>query len=253
MSVTTSPAALITKLLIEPRPRQIGWHTHRRHELLWGFTGVRTAETDGAVWTLPPTAGLWIPAGTRHAGFAGEGSRHYFTLVDPTTFPSPWSQPTLVGMPPAIRELLIHLRNSTLSPAERHDPERAAISLLRPMVGSEIVLPTPSDPRARAVSVAVANDPADNRTTEHWGREVGVSGRTLDRLFASQTGMTFTRWRLQARVRAAVLLIADGQSATAVAHQVGYQTTSAFVRAFRQTTGSTPRAYVAAQRDHSSR
>ena len=63
--------------------------------------------------------------------------------------------------------------------------------------------------------------------------------------------MSFNRWRVQARVRAAVVLMADGQTATAVAHRVGYQTPSAFVRAFRQATGTTPRAYVAALRDRS--
>ncbi|MCR1781226.1 AraC family transcriptional regulator [Nocardioides carbamazepini] len=249
MSPRTSAAAVLTKHLVEDAPRSIDWHTHRRHELLWGFVGARTVETEGIAWTLPPTAGLWVPAGVRHAGFAGEGARHHYTLVDAVCFPDRWGRPMLVAMPPAVRELLLHLRDASLSAGERHDAERAVMSLIKPIEGAGIALPTPTDPRARAVSVALVEDPADRRTAEQWGSEVGVSGRTLDRLFTSQTGMTFTRWRIQARVRAAVLLMADGQSATAVAHLVGYQTASAFVRAFRQATATTPRAYMAALRD----
>ncbi|KAB2812783.1 helix-turn-helix transcriptional regulator [Pimelobacter simplex] len=244
-----TPAALVTKHLVEPHARSIDWHVHRKHELLWGFAGVRTVETEGIAWTLPPTAGLWVPAGVRHAGFAGAGARHYFTLVDPVRFPGQWDRPVLVAMPPVVRELLLHLRDATLSDAERADAERAAMSLVKPVAGTGIALPTPTDPRTRVVSAGLVENPADRRTTEQWAAEVGLSGRTLDRLFAGQTGMTFARWRVQARVRAAILLLADGQTATAVAHQVGYQTASAFVRAFRQTTGTTPGAYVAALRD----
>lgn len=243
MSTATS-TALVTRHLVETAPRTISWHTHRRHELMWGFTGVRTAETEGTAWTLPPTAGLWVPAGVRHAGFAGADAQHFFTLVDPVRFPSPWSAPTLVSIPPVVRELLLHLRDAPLNATEREDAEQATISLLRPVVGSGIPLPSPTEARARAVSAAIVADPSDNRTTDQWAREVGVSGRTLDRLFLSETRMTFTRWRIQARIRAAVLLLADGQSATAVAHQVGYQTPSAFLRAFRQATGTTPRQYL---------
>lgn len=251
MSPRTPVAAVLTRHLVEDGPRSIDWHTHRKHELLWGFAGVRTVETEGIAWTLPPTAGLWVPAGVRHAGFAGAGARHHYTLFDAARFPDRWGRPVLVAMPPAVRELLLHVRDASLSAEERGHAERAVMSLIKPLEGAGIALPTPTDPRARAVSVALVEDPADRRTTEQWGHEVGVSGRTLDRLFASQTGMTFTRWRVQARVRASVVLMADGQTATAVAHLVGYQTASAFVRAFRQATGTTPRAYVAALRDRS--
>lgn len=252
MSPRTPNASILTKHLVEVGPRSIDWHTHRRHELLWGFAGVRTVETEGIVWTLPPTAGLWVPAGVRHAGFAGAGTRHLFTLFDATRFPDRWGRPVLVAMSPAVRELLLHLRDVSLSLDESRDVERAVMSLIKPIEGAGISLPTPTDPRARAVSIALVADPSDRRTTEQWGNEVGISGRTLDRLFANQTGMTFTRWRVQARVRASMVLMADGHSATAVAHRVGYQTASAFVRAFRQTTGTTPRAYVSSLRDRSS-
>lgn len=54
------------------------------------------------------------------------------------------------------------------------------------------------------------------------------------------------QWRPHARVRAAVRILADGANVTETAHAVGYRTTSAFVRAFRETTGRTPGRFTAA-------
>jgi AraC-like DNA-binding protein len=68
--------------------------------------------------------------------------------------------------------------------------------------------------------------------------------RTLSRLFLSETGLSFARWRGQVRILAAVQLLADGVTARAVARAVGYRKTSAFISAFRRATGQTPGTYI---------
>ena len=72
---------------------------------------------------------------------------------------------------------------------------------------------------------------------------LGFSMRSLVRQFQADTGMTFRQWRRQARMLFALELLAAGQSTTQVALEVGYQTTSAFVAAFRETFGITPKRY----------
>jgi AraC-like DNA-binding protein len=57
--------------------------------------------------------------------------------------------------------------------------------------------------------------------------------------------MGFERWRTQLRIAAALRELGKGASVTRVAHDVGYASTSAFVAAFRRTTGTTPGAYFA--------
>ncbi|MFI9848449.1 helix-turn-helix domain-containing protein [Nonomuraea sp. NPDC051941] len=47
-----------------------------------------------------------------------------------------------------------------------------------------------------------------------------------------------------ARLRAALPLLAEGQPVSRVAHSVGYATASAFLAAFRRTVGTTPRRYL---------
>jgi AraC-like DNA-binding protein len=53
----------------------------------------------------------------------------------------------------------------------------------------------------------------------------------------------FDRWRTLARIQAALPELAAGQPVSHVARHVGYQTTSAFVAAFRRETDTTPGAY----------
>jgi AraC-like DNA-binding protein len=72
---------------------------------------------------------------------------------------------------------------------------------------------------------------------------VRASERRLSRRFVEETGLTFTEWRTQARLIAALPLLADGAAVANVALGVGYSTPSAFIAAFHRGFGVTPRAY----------
>jgi AraC-like DNA-binding protein len=62
-------------------------------------------------------------------------------------------------------------------------------------------------------------------------------------LFRSETGLSFGAWRQRARLIRALQLLADDVSVTQTAIAVGYESTSAFVAAFRRTIGTTPGRY----------
>ena len=57
-------------------------HVHAFHELLWGTQGVLTVETEHGFFAVPPTIGLWIPAGVAHAVQTAGGTGFYCTYVD---------------------------------------------------------------------------------------------------------------------------------------------------------------------------
>lgn len=71
----------------------------------------------------------------------------------------------------------------------------------------------------------------------------GASKRTIERIFIAQTGMSFGRWRQQARLLHALRLLAVGESVTAVALEAGYDSTSAFISMFKKAFGTTPSRY----------
>jgi AraC-like DNA-binding protein len=55
--------------------------------------------------------------------------------------------------------------------------------------------------------------------------------------------MTFRQWQRQARLLAALVKLAQREPVTTIALDLGYDSPSAFIHAFRQALGTTPRRY----------
>jgi AraC-like DNA-binding protein len=72
---------------------------------------------------------------------------------------------------------------------------------------------------------------------------VGLSERSVIRLFRKETGMSFRRWHAQARLIKAYELFNDRRSVTAVAMELGYSSPAAFAKMFRRALGRPPTAF----------
>ncbi len=232
-------------VLLTPVPMPLGTvfhrHSHPAHQLAWTNSSVLEVETTEGVWVLPPTRALWLPAGVPHETRATGPTVLRGIYLDPERYLVDWSAPTPVAVGPLLAALLLYLEGE-LDAAARERAETLLPDLLEPVRAVTIDLPMPSDPRARDVAEALLADPGDPRALTRFGRDVGASARTLSRGFADGTGMTFSRWRASARMRAALPLLAAGRPVSQVASEVGYDTVSAFVAAFRRVTGTTPGA-----------
>jgi AraC-like DNA-binding protein len=163
--------------------------------------------------------------------------------IETNECPIDWVAPTAVAMTELFRELVDHLGLESLGASERSHAEALLVDLLQPVSVMTIDVEMPTEARAREVAQRVAHSPEDRRTLGEWGHEVGASDRTLARVFVKETGLGFGRWRTLVRIQAALGMLAAGESVTNVAYRVGYDTTSAFVAAFRRETGTTPAAY----------
>lgn len=219
------------------------WEPHVHddaHELLWGVRGSVTAETEHGFFALPINLGLWIPAGVEHAVSSGAGTRFSCTYLDAATIAGPGERTQPVELAPAVRELLRHLHENALDQPVRTRAEQVVVDLLKPSPLPALTLPMPADARLERVTHALLARPEDPRSIDEWARELAVSPRHLSRLFQHETGMPFTQWRMHARARAAIALLAAGEPVGLVARRVGYRTPSAFVHAFGQVTGHTP-------------
>src|SRR5204863_8524735 len=106
-------------------------------------------------------------------------------------------------------------------------------------------LPMPSDARALRVADIVRENPGQAKSLDDLVKKIGASKRTIERLFQAETELTFGRWRQQLRLLHALRLLAAGESVTAAALEVGYDSTSAFISAFKNTVGTTPGRYYA--------
>jgi AraC-like DNA-binding protein len=125
-------------------------------------------------------------------------------------------------------------------------PIRLVASLVLHEIGRAgtrpLSLPACRDPRLVRVARALVANPADPRDLDDFATVAGASVRTLARLFATETGMSFRQWRRQLRMTEALAQIAQGVPPAQVAAAIGYSSVPAFGAAFRETFGTTPAA-----------
>lgn len=225
-----------------PAGHRFDEHEHSEHQLAWASNGVVTIGVGDRAWVLPRSRALWIPAGTRHDVTADATTTMMGVYFDPERCPVTWVAPTVVDSSGLLGALLDHLAGE-LPDDHRQRAETVVFDLLRPQPIASLDVPRPLDDRAARVAAALRADPADHRSLDEWGREVGASGRTLARIVERETGLGFANWRTRIRIAAALPLLAAGTSVSRVAPAVGYSTPSAFVAAFRRIVGTSPGAY----------
>jgi AraC-like DNA-binding protein len=224
-------------------------HSHLEDQLLFASEGVMTVETSEGVWIVPPLRAVWIPAETAHGvGMSGRVSMRtiYFSPRLCRTLPR---RCLVINISSLLRELILHackfskLRRRVA--AERHVIE-LILDQLKLVESVPVQLPHPRDARARKLADLLRANPCEDRPLEKLSMKCGASKRTMQRLFAEECGMSFSRWRQRARLIRAMQSLGVGQSVTDAALEAGYSSTSAFISMFRKQLGTTPTRYLAA-------
>jgi len=219
-------------------------HSHPQPQILWPARGLLGVAVGDDRWVLPPTRALWVPRDVVHRTGANRTAALHGVYLDAARCPVDWRRPTVLAVGPLLAELFGHLSRDDLTEPARGRAEAVLLDLLDPLPSAPLTVRMPTDPRAALVAEALRDNPADQRGLAAIARATGTSARTLSRLFASQTGASFDRWRTGIRMWAALPMLADGEPVSRVAHAVGYATPSAFLAAFRRTVGTSPTAYL---------
>jgi AraC-like DNA-binding protein len=208
--------------------------------------GAAEIEVAGQHHFLPPQQAAIIPAGEEHR-----------TTLRAAESISVFFAPDLVGVPttrvlPAtsvVREMICY---AARWPIDRPSSDAVADSffgalahLVDELAEDEhcLYLPVPTD---AVVLDAVAYTSSHLATVQEFdlSRAAGVSPRTLRRRFQADLGMTWGRYVRQRRLIAAMTMLAEpGPSVLQVAQLVGFDSPSAFTRAFRQATGESPTVF----------
>jgi AraC-like DNA-binding protein len=226
-----------------PRGHHIAPHAHRRGQLIFARSGVMQVETAAGLWIVPPQRAVWVPPRIRHAIRCRSAVSLRTLYVSGAQDRGLPKRCTVVAVSPLLRELIIELCEGTPGAQRRRALCALVLSELVELPAIAIHLPEPRDARLQRVTAALKRRPADGRTLAAWAAAAGASPRTLTRLFIAETGMTFRQWRRQARLIAAIERLARREPVTSVAFDLGYDSVSAFIEAFRKTFGVTPFRY----------
>ncbi|WGS44890.1 helix-turn-helix transcriptional regulator [Burkholderia sp. JSH-S8] len=227
---------------------EMPFHAHRKAQLLFADSGLITLETASGVWVVPPQSAVWIPGGTEHRAQSCGMAQGFVLFVEPGAAPGLPETCRTISVSPFMRALL----ERTASLPERYEIDGPDGRLMTVLIDELIAaphewlhLPMPIDPRLRKLADALLSAPAEHVTLDRLARRIGMSERSMTRLFASETGLSVSRWRRQMHVLAAMPMLAQGRTIQSIADELGYDSSGAFVTMFRKAVGTPPRRFLA--------
>ena len=229
-------------------PYTIHKHSHDWHQLIYASRGVMTVNTSSGSWVVPSRRAVWVPARVEHeVEMLSAVSMCTLYLRQGLSDLLP-QECCVVNVSSLLRELILRaIEIGMLSrdvPLHKHLID-VILDQFHALPTEPLKLPMPVDARALRVAETVRDNPGDTKPLDYLVRSIGASKRTIERLFQTETEMTFGRWRQQLRMLHALRLLAAGESVTTAALAVGYDSTSAFISAFKTTVGTTPGRYYA--------
>jgi AraC-like DNA-binding protein len=234
-------------------------HMHREAQLVFATRGTMQVTTPKGRWLVPPDRAVWVPARLEHAidVLADIEMRTlYFDLawLARHTIRGSLAAEFVVKVSPLLHQAILALFDGR-DDAERADLlVRLALLELHQAEDPTTFIPLPQEARCRRAAELVLADPAGLHEIDALARKVGTSARTLSRLFAAETELSFKSWCQRARIAASIekLTTDPGMSIKQMAADLGYTSLSAFSHAFRQVTGKTPTEFVDKQGDNGS-
>jgi AraC-like DNA-binding protein len=239
----------VTALGIDYEAREeIRPHHHEVGQLIYAIRGVMVVSTPAGQWTLPATRAVWLPAHVEHS-IRMVGQVAMRTLyIQPSVSRGLPTHCAVVAVPPLLRELILEATKVALPYCTSSRDGRLMRLLLDEIVQMQtlpLCLPATSDPRLRVIENAIRSNPDEQTTAREWALRLGVDPKTIHRLFLRETGLSFARWRQQARLLQALEMLAQGERIIDIALAVGYSSPTAFSTMFLRHFGCTPSAFFA--------
>ncbi|WP_443074808.1 AraC family transcriptional regulator [Streptomyces sp. NBC_01431] len=236
-----------------PHGYRLDPHSHVQGQLVYAAAGTLATTTELGTWVAPANRLTWTPPGFAHSHrFYGRTDARVLTV--PNELCGELAQrPSVFAVSPLLREAVLVLTDRTETRPGAHERLLAVvIDELRDTPEQPLHLPEPGDDRLRAVTDLLHADPGRTTTLAELGRLAGASERTLSRLFHTELGMSFHRWRTTLRIHHALAHLTQGLSVTDTAMECGWSNPSSFIDAFADVVGQTPGRYQAELRNEAS-
>lgn len=218
-------------------------HSHPWVQLSYAIQGVLEVQTSAGRFVAPPERAVWIPAGVPHRVFSAPHTEMRSLYIDSSVTGWAAGHCHVLGVSDLLRELIRAFSQVPVEYDESGPDGRLAQVILDQLADAptiDLMLPLPQDPRLKQIYQSLEQHPEQQTTLSHWSGKFGVTEKTLTRLFLRDTGLTFRAWRQRLRLLGALTPLEKGERVTDVALACGYDSTSAFIAAFRQQFGETP-------------
>lgn len=218
-------------------------HSHPWVQFSYAISGVLEVQTAQGRFIAPSQRAVWIPAGIKHRVQCSARTQIRSLYINSKVLHDAPQNCRVVEVSPLLKELIRVFADLPVEYDQHGAEGRLADVLLDQLTHAPdmgLMLPLPADKRLQKIVAQLQKYPDATDTLSQWAQRLHVSEKTLSRLFIQQTGLTFRLWRQRLRLLSALPLLEQKQAVTEVALACGYESTSAFITAFREHFGSTP-------------
>lgn len=223
--------------------RKTAEFAHDRHQLLVAANGPFSVRNNSGTWTVPNGRAAWIPAGVRHQLQPLPAARVLGLYLQRDAARRVRNACAVLELTPLLRAIADHVC-AVESVRDDDPPAKRLFGVLLDQLSLQrelaLFVPALEGQLTQRIAAALEADPTDTPRIRDLAAGLGVSGRTIERAFAADASMTIGEWRQRSRVCRAIELLAGGAAVKDVALEVGYETPSAFVTAFKKYVGTTP-------------
>ena len=249
---------MITKVIHMPSAYVDDWHVHSWHQIIFPMSGLlqTTLQHKGQneeiqdSFIVPHNGILYIPAHSKHKSVALSETQFMAIYLNPNH-----SSKTAINYPDLQKSCLVSplLKAVVLALFDKEFGKQSdemltnLLRVLRDQIkvaeGYEIPLLIPKDRRLLDIFKQLQKQPDLTLTLTDWALKVGASQRTLSRLCAKQFNQSFSLWRQNIRLVLSLQLLEKQMPIQNIALDLGYQSDSAYIYAFKGLFRKTPSQY----------
>lgn len=193
---------------------------------------------------------MWISRGVRHSAEVHENS-----LLVPLLFPESQKMAAVgdsarMSFHDGWRDRLLLCYCAGLSYLSDTSPRLRTVGMILDAAPGNTAPTLPHPPvlphsrEACETARLLLTNPGSRKSLEDFSRQTCVSPRTLSRQFSSETGLTFSEWRSEARMACSARMLLEGRPVAWTAATTGFDTHAGFTRAFRRSVGMTPSQFI---------
>jgi AraC-like DNA-binding protein len=217
-------------------------HSHTWPQLLYASRGVMAVETDRGSWIVPPQRAVWVPPKCRHET----------RMLTDVSLASLYLRDTdhwafgceVIEIGALLRELIVAAQRVDATHAlSRREMliTKLIVEELRVAPRGLSPIPMPAEPRLIELCRRIIGRPSAHTSLNEYAGALGVTPKTILRLFRRELGMSFRDWRQLVQSSYAVANLVQGTPVKVVASDLGYSA-SAFSVMMRRNTGKAPRS-----------
>lgn len=228
------------------QPAITRWHDHPWIQLSYAIRGVLEVQTESGRYLAPPQRAILIPAGLQHCVTSGAETEMRSLYIRSEEIPALQDDCQILEIQPLTRELIRSFSTYAVDYDEAGEEGRLVSVLIDQLLAAphtDLHLPWPADERLQKICRELYEHPDNSMTLGEVAAQIGLSEKTVTRLFQKETSLSFRAWRQRLRLLSSLPMLERGERVTDIALACGYDSTSAFIYAFRSHFGVTPGSF----------